>query len=260
MALASVPSVASRPAVACMALVLLASVACRSEFEGGGDLRAQKVVLQREVEGARAVVARLERGEPLLPPDDVAISIDQALVRDLINAQLPFELDVDRFHLVLKDADVLFQGSPAVRLSGRLNLRDNPDLSAAVEVLGALENIRVDSVSSTLRAEIAVDHLGITEATSIGQILSGAALDEVARLVRLEITNRLPTVQIPVKVQPTIGFPAVDEGPIRIDGASLPLQVAVSQVTAGQGRLWIAVHIQPGEFVKATVTGKSVGK
>lgn len=260
MALASVPSVASRPAVAFMALVLLASAACRSEFEGGGALRAQKVVLQPEVEGARAVVARLERGEPLLPPDDVAISIDQALVRDLINAQLPFELDVDRFHLVLKDADVLFQGSPAVRLSGRLNLRENSDLSAAVEVLGALENIRVDSVSSTLKAAIAVDHLGITEATGFGQILSGAALDEVARLVRLEITDRLPTVRIPVKVQPTIDFPAVDEGPIRIDGASLPLQVAVSQVTAGQGRLWIAVHFQPGEIVKATGTRKSVGK
>jgi hypothetical protein len=260
MAMPTAPWIGSRPAVACAALVLLASVACRSEFEGGGALRAQKVVLRREIEGARAVVARLERGEPLLPPDDVAISIDQALVRTLINAQLPFELDFDRFHLVLKDADVLFQGSPAVRINGRLLLRENPDLSAAVEVLGALEDIRVDSVSSTLRAAIAVDHLGITEATGIGQILSGAALDEVARLVRLEIADRLPTVQIPVKVQPTIDFPAVDEGPIRIDGASLPLQVAVSQVTAGQGRLWIAVHVQPGEFVKTTGTGKGVGK
>ncbi len=260
MAMPTVPSRAARPVVAGTVLVLLASAACRSEFEGGGALRAEKVVLQREVEGARAVVARLERGEPLLPPDDVAISIDQALVRDLINAQLPFELDVDRFHLVLKNADVLFQGSPAVRLSGRLNLRENSDLSAAVEVLGALEDIRVDSVSSTLRAAIAVDHLGITEATSIGQMLSGAALDEVARLVRLEITDRLPPVQLPVKLQPTIAFPAVDDGPIRIDGASLPLQVAVSQVTAGQGRLWIAVHFQPGEFVKAAGTAKGTGK
>ena len=30
----------------------------------------------------------------------------------------------------------------------------------------------------------------------------------------------------------------------------MPLQVAVSQVTAGQGRLWIALHVQPGDFVK----------
>ena len=39
-------------------------------------------------------------------------------------------------------------------------------------------------------------------------------------------------------------------GPVRIDGASMPLQVAVSQVTAGQGRLVIGVHFQPGDFVK----------
>jgi hypothetical protein len=30
----------------------------------------------------------------------------------------------------------------------------------------------------------------------------------------------------------------------------MPLQVAVSQVVAGQGRLWIAVHFQPGDPVK----------
>jgi hypothetical protein len=30
----------------------------------------------------------------------------------------------------------------------------------------------------------------------------------------------------------------------------MPLQIAVSQVVAGQGRLWIAVHVEPGDFVK----------
>ena len=255
---APVPALRSRTAIAGTALVLLAALACRSEFEGGGEIRAQKVVLQREVEGSKAIVARLERGEPVLPRDDVAIAIDQAMVRDLIVAQLPFELDVDRFHLVLKDADVLFQGSPAVRLEGRLNLRDQPDLSATVEVFGGLEDIRVDATSSTLRATIAVDHLGITETRGIGRILGGATLDEVARLVRLEMADRLPAVQLPVKVRPTIDFPTVTEGPIRIDGANLPLQVTVSQVTAAQGWLWIAVHFQPGAFVK--IAGQETGK
>ena len=30
----------------------------------------------------------------------------------------------------------------------------------------------------------------------------------------------------------------------------MPLQVAVSQVLAGQGILWIAVHFEPGDLVK----------
>ena len=231
-------------------VLALAAAACHSKFEGGGDLRAQKVVLQREVEGMSAVVARLERGESMLPLDDVVISIDEALVRDLIAAQLPFETDVDRFHLSLKEAAVKFAGSPVVRLRGALRLKERPDLEGTVEVLGALEGIEVDPSSSILRAKIAVDHLGIEKAAGIEKVLSGATLDELARRVRLEIKGRLPSIQIPVKVQRSIDLPAVTHGPVRIDGATMPLQVTVSQVLAGQGKLWISIHFQPGDLVK----------
>jgi hypothetical protein len=33
-------------------------------------------------------------------------------------------------------------------------------------------------------------------------------------------------------------------------GARMPLAVSVSQVTAARGRLWIAVHLEPGAIVK----------
>jgi hypothetical protein len=235
---------------ALLPVLALAAVACDSRFEGGGELRAQRVVLQREVDSLRNIVARLERGEPVLPLDDVAISIDEAFVRDLIAAQLPFEADAERFHLTLSGAEVRFRGSPIVHLRGALRLRDNPDLEAAVDVLGALEDIRVESASSTLRARISVDHLGIERAAGIESILGGSALDEVARLLRLEIKDRLPAIQIPVKVQQSIDLPAVTQGPVRIDGARMPLQAAVSEIAAGQGKLWIAVHFQPGDLVK----------
>ncbi len=228
----------------------LSCFACGSRFEGGGDLRAQRVVLQREVDGIRAVVSRLERGEPMLPLEDVAIAIDDALVRDIIGAQLPFEADVERFHLTLKEVEVHFRGSPVVRLRGSLVVRERPALEAAVTVIGALEDIHVDQATSTLRAKVAVDHLGIEKAAGIESILSGATLDEVARMVRLRIKEKLPPIQIPVKVQQSIDLPAVTRGPVRIDGARMPLQVAVSQVVAGQGRLWIAVHFEPGDVAK----------
>jgi hypothetical protein len=137
-----------------------------------------------------------------------------------------------------------------VRLRGSLNLRERPGVEAAVTVIGALEDIRVDGGSSTLRAKVAVDHIGIEKAAGIESILSGATLDELARMVRLQIRDQLPPIQIPVKVQQSIDLPAVTRGPVRIDGARMPLQVAVSQVVAGQGRLWIAVHFQPGDLVK----------
>ena len=241
---------ASRIRRAIVPALALSFFACGRRFEGGGDLRAQRVVLQREVDGTRDVVGRLERGEPMLPLDDVAIAIDDRFVRDIIGAQLPFEADVDRFHLTLKEAEVTFRGSPVVRLRGSLVVRERPALEAAVDVMGALEDIRVDQASSTLRARVAVDHLGIEKAAGIESILSGSTLDELARTVRLQIKDQLPPVQIPVKVQQSIDLPAVTRGPVRIDGATMPLRVAVSQVVAGQGRLWIAVHFQPGDLVK----------
>jgi hypothetical protein len=228
----------------------LAAGACSDRFKGGGELRAQRVVLEREVEGLREVVARLERGEAMLPLDDVAISIDDTFVRDLVAAQLPFDTDVDRFHLRLREAEAQFRGSPVVRLRGELHLKEKPDLEAAVTVIGALEDIQVEQSSSVLKASIAVDHIGIEKAAGIEAILSRSTMDEVARLIRLQIKDQLPPIQIPVKVQQSIDLPAVTQGPVRIDGARMPLQVAVSQVVAGQGRLWIAVHVQPGDLVK----------
>ena len=62
----------------------------------------------------------------MLPLDDVAISIDDTLLRDLVAAQLPFEMDVDRFHLSLTEAEAQFRGSPVVRLRGALNSRRGP--------------------------------------------------------------------------------------------------------------------------------------
>jgi len=231
-------------------VLVLSAFACESKFKGGGDLRAQKVVLKREVDGLRDAVARLEKGQPILPIDDVAIAIDDTLLRDLIAAQLPFEMDVDRFHVSLTEAEAQFRGSPVVRLRGALNLKERPNLGAAVNVIGALEGIAVDPASGTLKARIAVDHIGIEKAAGIEQLLSGATMDEVARTVRLRIKDLLPPIQIPVKVQQSIDLPAVTTGPVRIDGATMPLQVAVSQVLAGRGLLWISVHFQPGDLVK----------
>jgi hypothetical protein len=239
-----------RASALALCALALATLACSKKFEGGGDLRAQKVVLEREVEGYREAAARLERGEPVLPKEDVAIAIADSLVRDLIAAQLPFEADVDKFHIALRTAEVKFRGSPVVELTGALNLKNRPNLQAAARVIGALEGIAVDPATATLKARISVDHLAIEQVAGFEQLLSGSTLDEVGRMIRLQIKEKLPEIQIPVKVQQSIELPAVTRGPVRLDGARMPLQVAVSQVLAGQGILWIAVHFQPGDLVK----------
>ncbi|HSP92310.1 MAG TPA: hypothetical protein VLN08_15460, partial [Vicinamibacterales bacterium] len=73
----------------------------------------------------------------------------------------------------------------------------------------------------------------------------------------------LPPVQIPVEVQHTIDLPAVTRGPVRIDGARLPLTVSVSQIVAARGTLWIALSVEPGAIVKtadAPAAGESTAE
>lgn len=234
-----------------VASALAAAGGCGRGYEGGGELRAQKVVLQREVEGLRESVSRLERGEPVFPMEDIAVAIDEALLRDLIQAELPFETDVDTLHLLLSQAEVRFQGAPTVRLRGRITRSGLIDVEAAVEVIGALAEIAVDD-AGTLTAKIVVDHIQIEKAAGIEKLITGATMDEVARRLRLAIAEKLPTIRIPVKLEQAIELPVVDAGPVRVAGARLPIDVAVDRVFAGRGRLWVAIRFKPGKFTKTT--------
>jgi hypothetical protein len=230
--------------------VALAVVGCSRAYEGGGDLRARKKVLEREVAGLRDAVGRLERREPLLPDQDLAVAIDDTLLQGVIAAQLPFENEIGEYQLKLEEAEVHFRGAPTVHLRGRLKRKGNLNLEAVVNVVGALDSISVDATRGALAAKIVVDHIGIEKAAGAETLLSGSTLDEVARMLRLQLAEKLPPIQIPVKVQQSIELPAVTNGPVRIDGASMPIAANVSRVFAGQGRLWVAIHFQPGELVK----------
>jgi hypothetical protein len=223
---------------------------CGRGYEGGGELRARRKVLEREVEALRMAVGRLEKSEPILPANDLAVAIDESLLQSVITAQLPFENKVGEFQLTLDEAQLMFRGAPTVRLRGRMKREGNVDLEAVVNVVGALDQIAVDPARGALEAKIVVDHIGIEKAAGIESLISGSTLDELARMIRLQLEGQLPAIQIPVKVQQSIELPAVTNGPVRIDGASMPIAANVSQVLAGQGRLWVAIHFQPGDLVK----------
>jgi hypothetical protein len=239
-------------ALACAALVA-ASLACSSAYEGGGELRARKKELEREVAGLRDAIGRLERKEPMLPASDLAVGIDEALLQGVIAAQMPFVSRVREFELTLEQVEVTFRGAPSLRLRGRLRrVGGRLDLEAVVNVQGALDNIAVDGGRGALAAKIVVDHIGIEKAAGIESLLSGATLDELARTIRVQLADELPPIQIPVKVQQSIELPALTSGPVRVDGASMPIAANVSQVFAGQGRLWVAIHFEPGALAKTS--------
>jgi hypothetical protein len=235
--------------VAALASAVAAS-GCQDRSASGGELHARQVVLRREVDGLRQVVARLERQEPMMPQGDASIAITDSLVREIIAAQLPLDANVGRFRVRLQDVDVVFRGNTVVRLHGTLRPRWLPLLEARLDLIGALENLALDPSGSTLSARIAIDHLGIEKAAGLGSLLSGSIRNELGGSIGNKIKDRLPQVQIPIRVQQTIDLPAVARGPVRIEGASLPLKVTVSQVTAVRGLLWVALHFEPGVMTK----------
>jgi hypothetical protein len=225
---------------------MAATAACGPGADTGADLRATRDVLAREVEGLRTTVDRLGRGEPLFPEGDMTVGVDDTLVRELVLAQLPFETDVDRVHVRLTVVDVQFSGSPTLQLRGRLQLREQPDVTTAVTLFGALDDIRLDQESSTLRATVTADQLVINDATGLAQYLSGAALDQVAERIRQAIAAQLPVVRIPIAIRREVELPALEDGPLRLAAGRLALDVAVSQIVAARGRLWVSIRVTPG--------------
>jgi hypothetical protein len=241
------------PARAVGALALVA--ACAAGGCGGGGeeearLHAQLSILEREVEGLREVTARLEGGGAALPEEDVIVALEESVVKDLVEAQLPFGTEVDDYHVWLEHAEVRFRGSAGITLLGGVALKDRPNVSGEVRVIGALVNIAVNPETGVLQAEVAIDHLDIVDVAGVDGLLSEGIRNTLAQTIRHQIDGRLPGLTIPVQLEQKIELPSVTDGPVRIQGATMPLQASVSQVLAGQGRLWVAVHVEPGELVK----------
>jgi hypothetical protein len=233
-----------------LALALGAVSPCCRRDQGGGELHARLVAREREAEGLRESLAKLERGEPILPEDAVVVAVSEAVVKEFLDAQLPFEVDAGPFRVTLARAEASFNGSAAVRLRGTIVPTGHPDLVGELGALGALEDVEVDPEDGTLSAKVAIDHVDLVKMAGLERFVGGGSLDELARAVRKELEGRLPLVRIPVKIERGVELPSVSDGPVQIQGARMPLEVAVADVFAGNGRLWVAVRVVPGDLVK----------
>lgn len=233
-----------------IAVVATATACTRGQEPNVSPLQAQKAQLERELEGLRESVALLDQGTSIFPPSDIAIGIDQTLVRRLISGVLPFTIKVDPYTLLLDKVEVSFMGAPTVRLHGRVTRAGLLTLDGAATALGSLTDIEVDATSSTLGARISFDHLEIHEAAGLETLLSGSTLDDVAGRIRKEAASQLPALAIPVRVQQDFTLPAVTDGPVRLEAARLPVGARVSRVFATEGRLWVAIHLTLGSFTR----------
>jgi hypothetical protein len=220
-----------------------------------GDLHARQAVLEREVKGLRESVDKLERGEPLFPEEAVVVALAESVVQEVVSAQLPFAVELESYKVDLTHVQASFKGSPSVSLTGSIALKDHPDYVGEVRATGALDAIEVEAGSGILRARVAVDHVDLLKMGGLEKVLGGGTLDELGHRVRNQLVGKIPEIQIPVRIEQAIELPALTEGPVRLQGISMPLAVSVADVRAGQGVLWIAINVVPGEVSESGGAG-----
>lgn len=236
--------------LALMALVVGTAACDDDPYDGAGAFREQQVVLEREVQGLREIVTRLDAGEALLPASDIIVAVDDTFVQELLSAELPLDIAVAPFRVSLTGVKVAFAGAPLIELQGHVVREGSVAVEGDVRVIGALSDLVIDADQSVLRASVAVDHLAIDQVSGLEAFVRGSTLDEVARTIRLQMASRLPTLQIPIAVQQSVSLPGLSDGPVTISPARLPLTASVSRTLAGRGRLWVALHVDVGVVEK----------
>jgi hypothetical protein len=210
------------------------------------DRPAEEAVLDRRRQGLGALLRASAQGTVVARGGDrVLLVVDQSLVAALLATQFPREYVIeDTYRIWVTGATITFQdGLALVRLDGRASLVGaDEDVYADVAVFGDLEVLREQPQAAVLRTRINLIAVDARRVEVVGRRRQADQLVERIGEARLSIFAALASgVEIPVRHEHAIELPAVTEGPVRIEAASLPVRLAVADVKAFRGRLWISM-------------------
>lgn len=223
--------------------VLLALAAC-----GPAEPLEQRVERQLLLGQKAALERELARADDAGHRPGAMVVIPASLVQRLVAAALPFRTEVaGRFLVSAERATVDFSGGLAlVRLGGHVAWADREDVSASIDLIGALRVLDIEEADATLRARVEI--LGFaTRDVRIGALSPPAEqlLDELARRPTDELNALLREIEIPVRLAGVIPLPAVEDDDITIPATALPLRVALHDVRVARGRLWVHIDVTP---------------
>jgi hypothetical protein len=114
-----------------------------------------------------------------------------------------------------------------------------------------MDAFAVDS-TRTLRARLTIDDVAVAAPSGVPGALGPVALMMLQGVVERglpELTAKLPTVALPVRLDRAITLPAFGpNGVMSIAAVSSPLTVSAHTVVAFQNRLWLSLRVEHGEF------------
>ena len=232
--------------------------ACRRDEARAARVRAEKALLERQIEGLRELVVAAQ-ARTLLKSEQFLIGADEATVQGLIAATLPQERVIaNRFRVRLERAEARFRSSQGVVvLKGRASPVQSADTFVDLTLEGALDDVVIDQRSGTLVAKIAIYHLEVQRAAAAGA--EGSAIRALAEALgreRLdELSELVPPLQIPIRLEQSIAFDGFEEGPVSAGAGTLPVTASVARVLALAGRLWVVLDVGAGPWRATRRTG-----
>jgi hypothetical protein len=216
---------------------------------------ARKAVLLRQNQGLRELIAAADSGT-LVPADRFLVGIDERVVAEILNSQLPMDRPLGkRFMIHLDRATVLFRDKYGlVTLEGDIHPRTAPHRRTSVRILGGLGAVRIDPGTGLLDADIAIDQVEVLEAGRFENVLGRSGKKLLSKQGRPMLQEALPTLHVPVALAQKIRIPAIQEGPVRLDSLTIPLRMSVEGVLAAGHKLWVYLDAEVG-----AVTGAEEG-
>jgi hypothetical protein len=226
--------------------ILAAGQAAACRRPPRGRLTAQQAVAARQRHGLERLVAMAAQGS-LLPSEEVLVVVDQRLVQDVLTASLPYERVIaGKYRVQVITAGVTFDdGAAVVRLDGRASLAGSGEAgaSAEVSVVGTLDIVELDPSSGILRGRVGIVAVDARRVDLLGVHAPAERLVEDLSRESVEAFNVLASsIEIPVRLEREVALPAVGpEGGVSIAAAAVPLRLAVVDVKAFRGKLWVSV-------------------
>jgi len=227
---------------------------------GGPRARAEAAALRRQSETLRNLITAVEADEAF-SSRHVTLGIGQELVRELLQLTLPVEtVTAPDLRVRLETAQVAFEsGESRVMLRGRVSRAGSPGTFADLTVHGGLHRFQVAEREGHVTARVALDRVEVRQAEAGGlrRELVDAVMEQLGAPTLASLADQIPPLAIPVRFERTLELEGASLGPFQVAPARLRFRVALAQVVALGGRLWVLLDVEaaPGEPLAANPPG-----
>jgi hypothetical protein len=231
------------------ALAIAALLPGCAEDPAARQRRTEARVIRRQIGNLREITAAA-RERRLIDPRWLAVAVDESAVKLLLQAGLPQETVIgDRFRVRVDTAAVSFRGGAGLLSFQALVADQQRGVQAIVVYHGGLDDITVGA-DGRLRTRALIDDVEIpaaqAEGTDATQIARVADLLAGANLQALQ--DRIPALEIPVRLQQSVAVEGLHEGPVQVAGGEVPVTATVARVLPLSGRLWVFLDVKAGTW------------